>query len=78
MIICFNRSQEIPPEAVEVDNVVDSFFSTTSDRKDNDVVSSVAVDYVGMDFHVKFCVFETKTALEIFDGLISCRTNERT
>ena len=38
---------------------------------DNDVMSDVAVDYVGMDVHVKF----SQKILEIFEGLSSCRTN---
>ena len=43
------------------------------------VISDVDVDYVGMDVRLKFVgAILGQTVLEIFEVLISCRTNERT
>ena len=51
----FNRSREIPPEAIG-NGIFDSFFRYNSrPEENNDVVSGVAVDNVGMDADVKFC-----------------------
>ena len=44
-------------------------------KVDSDLISSVAVDDVGMDVCGKFCD-STSTVLEIFEGLIVCQTNE--
>ena len=47
---CSNRSQEIPPEAVE-SGIFDSLFRYNFRREvDNDVVSGVAIDYVHVQF----------------------------
>ena len=40
-----------------------------------DVISSVAEEWVGMDIRVKLL---SHKVLEIFEGLIACRTNKRT
>ena len=44
---------------------------------DNDVMSGMAVDYVSMDVPIKFGD-SGQTVFEIFEELISCRTNDRT
>ena len=41
---------------------------------DNDVISSAAVDNIGMDVRVKL----SQTVFDIFEDLISCQTSERT
>ena len=41
---------------------------------DSDVISGVAVDCVGMDVHNLLILGQT--VLQIFEELISCRTNE--
>ena len=49
-----NRSREIPSKAVR-DGILDSVFRYNfRPEVENDVISSVAVDYVGMDGSVKF------------------------
>ena len=51
---CLNRLREIPPEAVG-GGIFDSFFRYNFRREvGNDVISGMAVDYVGMDASVKF------------------------
>ena len=74
-----NSSQEIPPEAVRI-GIFDSFFRYYfRPEVDNDVISGVAADNVGMDVWVKFGDSRSKgqTVFEIFQELFSCRTNER-
>ena len=51
---CLKRSRQIPPEAVG-GGIFDSVFTYNFwPEVDNDVISSVALDYVSMDIHVKF------------------------
>ena len=50
---CLNRSWEIPPEAVG-GGILDSFCYNFQLKVDTDVISGLAVDYVGMDVDVKF------------------------
>ena len=48
-----NRSQEIPSEAIR-SGIFDIFRYNFRPEVDNDVVSGVAIDNVGMDFLVQF------------------------
>ena len=50
---CLNHSREIPPQAVG-SGIFDSFSLYFRPEVDNDVISSVTVDYVGLDVRVKF------------------------
>ena len=69
-----NRSRDILPEAVG-GGIFDCFFRyNVRPEVDNDVISGVAVDHVGVDVRVKFC--DSRSVLEIFEGLISCQLNE--
>ena len=61
----FNCSREIPPEAIR-SGIFDSFFCNNfRPEADSDVISSVVVEYVGVDFPVNL------TVLRVFEPLTS-------
>ena len=71
-----NRSREIPPEALGC-GIFYCFPFNFRAEVDNDVVSGRAVENVGMDVPKEFGD-SSQTVSEIFEELLSCRTNERT
>ena len=71
---CLNFSREIPPEAVG-GGIFDSFHDNFRPEVVSDVISGGAVEHVGVDVHVEYVDDSGQSVLEIFDGLIVCRTN---
>ena len=69
---CLNRSPEIQPEAVGC-GIFDGFFAITSDQKQLVIISSEAVEWVGVDVRVKFGDSRSNL-LEIFESLSLCWT----
>ena len=71
---CPNRSRECPPETV----IFDSFCDNVRLEADNDAISGVAVDFLGMDIHVKLGDSRSKGSRDIrwVHFVSNGRTNE--